>query len=30
MILETPKGDQDEMDVINLTLLRELAAETTS
>ena len=30
MILETPKGDQDEMDVINLTLLRELATETTS
>lgn len=30
MILETPKGDRDEMDVINLTLLRELAAETTS
>ncbi|MGK2944838.1 MAG: deoxyribonuclease IV [Desulfuromonadales bacterium] len=30
MILETPKGDQDEMDVINLTLLRELAAEATS
>jgi deoxyribonuclease-4 len=26
MVLETPKGDRDEMDSVNLTLLRELAA----
>ncbi len=30
MVLETPKGEQDEMDLINLALLRELAAGTAS
>ena len=29
MVLETPKGDQDEMDLVNLTLLRELAEGAT-
>jgi deoxyribonuclease-4 len=29
MILETPKGEQDEMDRINLALLHKLAEETT-
>ncbi|MGK2906534.1 MAG: deoxyribonuclease IV [Desulfuromonadales bacterium] len=29
MVLETPKGERGEMDLINLTLLRELAAGTT-
>jgi deoxyribonuclease-4 len=27
MVLETPKGDKDEMDRVNLTLLRQLAGE---
>lgn len=30
MVLETPKGDRDEMDAVNLTLLRELAAGAIS
>ena len=30
MVLETPKGDDGEMDLVNLNLLRELAAGTTS
>lgn len=30
MVLETPKGEQDEMDAVNLALLRELAAGTVS
>jgi len=30
MVLETPKGEQNEMDLINLALLRELAAGTAS
>ncbi len=30
MVLETPKGEQDEMDLVNLALLRELAAGTAS
>jgi endonuclease IV len=28
MLLETPKGDDGEMDRVNLALLRELAGET--
>ena len=28
MVLETPKGERDEMDLVNLTLLRQLAAGT--
>ena len=30
MVLETPKGEQDEMDLVNLALLREMAAGTAS
>jgi len=30
MVLETPKGEQGEMDLVNLTLLRELAAGTAA
>ena len=30
MVLETPKGDQNEMDLINLELLRELAVGTAA
>ena len=30
MVLETPKGDQDEMDRANLKLLRQLAGEVTA
>ncbi len=30
MVLETPKGDRDEMDAVNLALLRELAAGAIS
>jgi endonuclease IV len=30
MVLETPKGDQNEMDSVNLELLRKMALEKTS